>query len=67
MTLLGFVDFSEGYDVRVVQNFKNLGFFQGFFLFPFTHPCDVDLLDDAQVSVRLALNKESFTKGTFAE
>lgn len=27
MTLFGFVYLSEGYDVRVVENFKNLGFF----------------------------------------
>lgn len=67
MAFFGLVDFAERDDVRVVQDLKNLGFLKGLLFFSFAHAGDVDLLDDAEIPVALALDQECLSESALAQ
>jgi hypothetical protein len=50
-TALSFVYFSETDDIRMIKDFKYLGFLKGLFSLLLTHIFYVDLLDDSLLFV----------------
>ena len=68
LSLLCLVDFAETHDVGVVEYLQNFGLVQSLPPLLFAHLRNVDLLDDAEGVVRLALDfvgraKRAHTKG----
>ena len=67
MTLFRLVKLAERDDVRVIEHLEDLSFFECFFFLAFTHSRDVHLLNDTEITVALAFDKVSLTKGALTE
>ena len=67
LPFFGFVYFSEPADIWVVQNLQYLCLVQGLTSFLLAHLGDVDLLDDGQGLVRLALDQVGSAEGPNAQ
>ena len=67
MSLLCFVKFSEGDDVWVVENLKNLGLLKSFFFLTFAHVGNIDLLNDAEVAITFTFYEVCFAESSFTQ
>jgi hypothetical protein len=65
--LFGDVDFNEFDDVRMVEVFEDLGFFNGLVSLLLRHVIDVHFLDDKELIVSFSLDEIGFTKSSFSQ
>ena len=67
MTFFGFVGFAESHNIGMIEDLENLCLFQSLKSLFLRHFGNYDLLDYSKLFVRLALNKECFSKCSFSE
>lgn len=67
LSLFGLVDLLKLHDIRVMQDFKDLGLLHSLNFFLLAHGSDVNFLNDGVLAVRFGLHEECFTKGALSE